>query len=47
MSAQNVWNIDTGACFYGKLSCIDIDTKEVFQSDVVQTFYPNEKGRNK
>ena len=47
MSAQNVWNIDTGACFYGKLSCIDIDTKEVFQSDVVQLFYPNEKGRNK
>ena len=47
MSAQNVWNIDTGACFYGKLSCIDIETKEVFQSDVVQSFYPNEKGRNK
>ncbi len=47
MSAQNVWNIDTGACFYGKLSCIDIDTKEVSQSDVVQSFYPNEKGRNK
>ena len=47
MNAQNVWNIDTGAAFYGKLSCIDIDTKEVFQSDVVQSFYPNEKGRNK
>ncbi len=47
MNAQNVWNVDTGACFYGKLSCIDVDTKEVFQSDVVQSFYPNEKGRNK
>ena len=47
MNAQNVWNVDTGAAFYGKLSCIDKDTKEVFQSDVVQTFYPNESGRNK
>lgn len=47
MNAVNVWNVDTGACFYGKLSCIDIDSKEVFQSDVVQSLYPNEKGRNK
>lgn len=47
MNAMNVWNVDTGACFYGKLSCLDIETKEVFQSDVVQSIYPNEKGRNK
>lgn len=47
MNAQNVWNVDTGACFYGKLSCIDIVAKEIFQSDVVQSFYPDEKGRNK
>lgn len=47
MNAQNVWNVDTGACFYGKLSCIDIETKEVFQSEAVQSLYPNEKGRNK
>lgn len=47
MNAQNVWNVDTGAAFFGKLSCLDIDSKEVLQSDVVQTFYPNEKGRNK
>lgn len=47
MNAQNVWNVDTGACFYGRLSCIDIDNKEVFQSDVVQSLYPSEKGRNK
>ncbi len=47
MNAINVWNVDTGACFYGKLSCIDGNTKEVFQSDVVQSLYPNEKGRNK
>ena len=47
MNAINVWNVDTGACFYGKLSCIDIDSKDVHQSDVVQSLYPNEKGRNK
>lgn len=47
MKAINVWNVDTGACFYGRLSCLDIDSKEVFQSDVVQSLYPNEKGRNK
>lgn len=47
MNAMNVWNVDTGACFYGKLSCLDIETKEVFQSDVVQSLYPQEKGRNK
>lgn len=47
MNAKNVWNVDTGAAFYGKLSCLDVDTKEVFQSDAVQSLYPNEKGRNK
>lgn len=47
MQGCNVWDIDTGAGFYGKLSCIDIETKAFWQSDVVQTFYPNEKGRNK
>ena len=46
MNAQNVWNVDTGAAFFGKLSCIDIDSKLVIQSDVVQSLYPNEKGRN-
>lgn len=47
MNAINVWNIDTGAAFYGPLSAINIDTKEVFQSDVVKDLYPDEKGRNK
>ncbi len=44
--AANVWNIDTGAAFKGPLSLIDIDTKQVWQSDPVYTFYPDEKGRN-
>lgn len=47
MNGINVWNIDTGAAFYGKLSILDIATKEFWQSDVVQTLYPSEKGRNK
>lgn len=47
MHACNVWNVDTGAAFYGKLSAIDIDTKQYWQSDKVQSLYPNEKGRNK
>ncbi len=42
----NVWNIDTGAAFKGALSVLDIDTKEVWQSDPVHTLYPNERGRN-
>ncbi|KAF2341137.1 metallophosphoesterase family protein [Flavobacterium tistrianum] len=47
MQGCNVWNIDTGAGFYGKLTCLDVETKVFWQSDAVQTFYPNEKGRNK
>ncbi len=46
MNAINVWNIDTGAAFLGKLSAIDIDSKAVFQSDAVYLLYPDEIGRN-
>jgi serine/threonine protein phosphatase 1 len=42
----NVWNLDTGAAFKGPLSMMDIDTKEVWQSDTVQCLYPDELGRN-
>jgi len=47
MHKCNVWNVDTGAAFQGKISMMDIDTKEYWQSDVVQDLYPGEKGRNK
>jgi serine/threonine protein phosphatase 1 len=47
MKAVNIWNIDTGAAFTGKLSGINIDTKEVFQSDNLPDLYPNETGRNR
>ena len=44
--ASCVWNVDTGAAFKGPLSVIDVDTKEVWQSDPVHTLYPGERGRN-
>ncbi len=47
MNAINVWNVDTGATFTGRLSALDINTKEIFQSDIVKNLYPNEMGRNK
>jgi serine/threonine protein phosphatase 1 len=47
MQAINIWNIDTGAAFKGKLSAINIDTKTIYQSDDLPSLYPNELGRNK
>lgn len=44
--SANVWNIDTGAAFKGKLSLIDVNSKEVIQSDPVWKLYPEENGRN-
>lgn len=46
MQGCNVWNIDTGAGFFGKLTCLDVDTKQFWQSDIVWELYPNERGRN-
>lgn len=43
----NVWNVDTGAAFKGKLSMLDIDTKEFWQSDPLPSLYPGEIGRNR
>lgn len=43
----NVWNVDTGAAFKGKLSVLDIETGEYWQSDNVMDLYPTEMGRNK
>lgn len=42
----NVWNVDTGAAFKGRISMLDIDSKEIWQSDPVHLFYPDENGRN-
>lgn len=45
MNRCNVWNLDTGAGWDGKLTIMDVDTKEFWQSDFVEDLYPNEKGR--
>ena len=42
----NVINMDTGAGFMGKVSMMDVETKEIFQSDEVYRLYPDENGRN-
>ena len=41
----NLWNLDSGAGWHGKLTLMDIDTEEYWQSDLVKDLYPNEKGR--
>lgn len=43
--AGGVWNLDTGAGWEGKLTIMDIDTKEYWQSDIVKELYPHIKGR--
>jgi serine/threonine protein phosphatase 1 len=45
MNRQNVWNLDTGGGWSGKLTIMDIDSKEYWQSDFVKELYPDEKGR--
>lgn len=47
MHKANVYNMDTGAGFAGKLTAMDVDSKMIYQSDKVQTLYPEERGRNK
>lgn len=43
---SGVWNVDTGAAFKGKLTLMDVDSKEFFQSDSLPDLYPDENGRN-
>ncbi len=47
MNGCNVWNIDTGAAFTGRLSIMDVHTKKFWQSDMLQDLYLEERGRNK
>lgn len=47
MHRCNVWDIDTGAAFTGRITVMDVQTKKIVQSDIVQTLYPGENGRNK
>lgn len=43
--ACNVTNMDTGAGYSGRLSIMDIDTQEIWQSDCVPDLYPGLVGR--
>jgi serine/threonine protein phosphatase 1 len=45
--ACEVWMMDTGAGWSGVLSIMNIETKEVFQSDAVPQLYPGVEGRRK
>jgi len=45
--ACEVWLMDTGAGWQGKLSMMNIDTKEIFQSDPVPDLYPEYTGRTR
>lgn len=45
-AAGKIWNVDTGAGFSGKLTIMDVNTKEYWQSDNLRELYPNWKGRN-
>ncbi len=36
----NIWDMDTGAGWAGKLTIMDVQTKEYWQSDSVQELYP-------
>lgn len=47
MQGCNVWNVDTGAAFRGKISAMDIDSKSFYQSEPCYKLYPNEQGRNR
>ncbi|NOY37105.1 MAG: serine/threonine protein phosphatase [Chlorobi bacterium] len=40
-----LWMMDTGAGWQGRLSMIDIATFDIYQSDPVPTLYPKERGR--
>lgn len=39
MKAFNIWNIDTGAASTGRLTIMDVDTNEYWQSDPLPTLY--------
>jgi serine/threonine protein phosphatase 1 len=44
--ACNIWAVDTGAGWSGKLTMMDIDNHEYWQSDVVPDLYPYIQGRS-
>jgi serine/threonine protein phosphatase 1 len=41
----NVWCLDTGAGYRGKLTIMDVDSHEYWQSDEAKLLYPNDHAR--
>jgi serine/threonine protein phosphatase 1 len=46
LRACNVWDLDTGAGWTGKLTLMNFDTFDYWQSDAVTQLYPGHYGRN-
>ncbi len=46
VNKANVWNVDTAAAYKGKISALEVASKQLWQSEAVHSFYPNENGRN-
>lgn len=45
VNSENVWFLDQGGGWEGKISLMDINTKELWQSDQMNTLYKDERGR--
>lgn len=45
IKACEVWMMDTGAGYYGKLTMMDLETEMIYQSDPVHDLYPDHPGR--
>lgn len=43
INALNAWNVDTGAGTNGRVTVMDVDTKEFWQSDVLPSLYPDDE----
>jgi len=41
----NLWIVDSGCGWHGKLTALDVETEEYYQSDYSKNHYPDEKGR--
>jgi serine/threonine protein phosphatase 1 len=39
MNAYNIWNLDTGAGFKGRLTIMEVETKAYWQSDLLTELY--------
>lgn len=45
ITVRTITNLDTGAGFNGKLTIMDVESREYWQSDSVKDLYPDYKGR--